>query len=250
MAAGSLSHPNVVHIYEVGQTDGNSWIAFEFVHGCSLDRVIERGAIAWPRAVEMATQIAHGLAAAHAAGIIHRDLTVRNIMVTPEGGIKILDFGIAKLDCVISPANGAFTAEITGTGSIIGSPGYMAPEQVAGRPADARSDIFALGVLLYEMLSGLRAFRSSSPIETMSATLKEQPPDLPGAIPAPIQRITRRCLEKEANQRFQSASDVGFALAAFLDESVNSAPAIAAKYRISPKSLSFRERRYSLPPVL
>ena len=236
-AAGSLSHPNVVHIYDVGRTDGNWWIASEFVEGCSLDRVTERGAIAWRRAVEIAAQIAHGLAAAHAAGVIHRDLTPRNIMVTPEDGIKILDFGTAKLDYAISAATGSFAAEISGTGLIIGSPGYMAPEQVIGRPADARSDIFALGVVLYEMLSGLRAFKRSSAIETMSATIKEEPPDLPGAIPAPVRRITRRCLDKAANQRFQSAADVGFALAALLGEDVdvNDAPAMAAKHGVSPK---------------
>ena len=152
-------------------------------------------------------------------------------MLTPEGGIKILDFGIAKLDYAVSKDNQGRPPAITNAGLIIGTPGYMAPEQIIGKPVDARSDIFALGIVLYEMLSGTRAFKAASAVEMMNSTLKEEPPDLPVSIPAPVQRIMRRCLAKAKTQRFQSAADVGFALAAVSTAGVSTDPTAPVKHR-------------------
>ncbi len=218
-AAGVLNHPNITAVYDVGQHDGAPYVVQELLEGETLRAELAGGALPARRAVAYATQIAHGLAAAHEKGIVHRDLKPENVFVTKDGRVKILDFGLAKLLAPDDrPAEGShLPTESAGTepGVVLGTLGYMSPEQVRGRPADARSDIFSFGTILYEMLSGRRAFRGDSAADTMSAILKEDPPDLaltnkdvsPG-----LERIIRHCLEKNPEQRFRSAHDAGFAL--------------------------------------
>src|SRR5450755_1069767 len=223
-AASALSHPNIIQVYQVGHNDGIYWIASELVSGHSLRHLIERGAMPVRRAIEIAIQIADGLAAAHAAGIVHRDLNPGNVMLTPEGRAKILDFGLAKSGHAVSRASGTLTTGLTTPGIIMGTPGYMAPEQISGKPADPRSDIFGLGVILYEMLSGKRAFNGDSTVELINANLKNDPAELPSSVPSPHQRIVHRCLEKVPSRRFQSAADVGFALLAVSDAGLSLPP--------------------------
>src|SRR5206468_12994287 len=170
---------------------------------------LERGPLPLRKLIEVAAQVADGLAAAHAAGVVHRDLKPGNVMLTPEGRVKILDFGLARQDRV--PGTGS-PLELSGPGVILGTPRYMAPEQVRGEITDARSDLFSLGVMLYEMASGKPAFRGNSSIEVMNSILNDEPTDLPPALPLALDRIVRRCLEKQPSRRFQSAADLSFAL--------------------------------------
>lgn len=216
-SASALNHRNILCIYEIGHEGQQYWIVSELVQGQLLREIMKGRALPARRAVEIGVQIAEGLAAAHAAGIVHRDLNPGNVMVTSEGRVKILDFGLAKRVRAASDT-GTSTAELLTTpGLIMGTPGYMAPEQITGNAADHRSDIFALGVILHEMFSGTRAFRGDSMIEVLNANLKSDPAPLPSSVPSALQRITLRCLEKEPSNRFQSAADVGFALAALSD---------------------------------
>jgi Tol biopolymer transport system component len=208
-AAGGLNHPNIVAVHEIGREGDTYWIATELVAGESLAKVIERGALALPRALEIATQIADGLAAAHAAGIVHRDLKPANIMVARDGRVKILDFGLALRQ---RTSQDSTTMAMTDEGTVLGTAGYMSPEQVRGETVDHRSDLFSFGVILYEMLGGKRAFAGSSPVEVMHAILKEDPPELPASVPPACDRIVRRCLQKDRERRFQTAADLGWAL--------------------------------------
>jgi serine/threonine protein kinase/Tol biopolymer transport system component len=208
-AASALNHPNIVSVHDIGCDNGTYWIASERVRGETLRRVIEAGPLPAPKAIEIATQLAAGLAAAHAAGLVHRDLKPDNIMVARDGHVKILDFGLAKQR---RPIPDSTTTDLTDEGMVMGTAGYMSPEQVRGEPADHRSDLFSFGVVLYEMLCGKRAFAGNSSVEVMNAILKEEPPELPSSVPPTLGRIVRRCLEKEPDRRFQSAADLGFAL--------------------------------------
>ena len=208
-AAGALSHPNIVAVYETGREGDTYWIASELVAGESLAKVVERGPMVAGKAVEIATQLADGLAAAHAAGIVHRDLKPANIMVTRDGRAKILDFGLALRR---STSQDATTMDLTGEGAVLGTAGYMSPEQVRGETVDQRSDLFSFGVVLYEMLGGKRAFAGGSSVEVMNAILKDEPDALPGSVPAAIAALVGHCLEKLPERRFQSASDLGYAL--------------------------------------
>jgi serine/threonine-protein kinase len=219
-AAGVLNHPNVVVLYDVGEKDGAPYIVSELLDGETLRSRLSAGPLPVGTALDYAGQIARGLSAAHEKSIVHRDLKPENVFVTTDDRVKILDFGLAKLtereratpDVTEAPT---FTAA-TEAGVALGTVGYMSPEQVRGLPADARSDIFSFGAVLYEMLSGRRAFQSGSHVETMNAILKEDPPPLAevrGYLSPAIERVVRRCLEKEPAKRFQSASDVPFALA-------------------------------------
>jgi eukaryotic-like serine/threonine-protein kinase len=203
-AVAALNHPNIVAIYDVG--DG--YIVSELVDGEPLCG----GILSVRRTIEIALQIASGLAAAHDAGIVHRDLKPDNILLTRDGRPKILDFGLAKVLEKTAAIHGQTVTVRTEAGVVMGTPGYMSPEQVRGVAADHRSDIFSFGVILHELLTGKRAFCSETSAETMTAILKQEAPELPGAVPAALREIVVHCLEKEAPRRFQSAHDLGFAL--------------------------------------
>jgi predicted Ser/Thr protein kinase len=222
-AVAALNHPNIVAIYDVGHGDGLPfYIVTELVDGESL-RVARLGA---RKAIDAAVQIANGLAAAHAAGIVHRDLKPENIMITRDGRIKILDFGLAKTVKQPGPEDSTVTLSAqTDPGVAMGTVGYMSPEQVRGTAVDHRSDIFSFGVVLYEMLGGQRAFRGESPVETMAAILKHEPPELPETCATGVRQIVRHCLEKDPDHRFQSARDLAFALGELTQ--TGSQPAIA-----------------------
>ncbi len=217
-AAGALNHPNVLTVHDISTHEGSPYVVSELLEGETLRQRISGTPFAQRRAIEYALHIANGLAAAHEKGIIHRDLKPDNIFITNDGRVKILDFGLAKL---IEPDGNQVQTEVptrrvdTNPGVVVGTMGYMSPEQLKGRPVDQRSDIFSFGAILYEMLSGRRAFHGDSPAETMSAILREDPPTLSqtNQIVSPaIERLVNRCLEKNPESRFHSASDLAFAL--------------------------------------
>jgi dipeptidyl aminopeptidase/acylaminoacyl peptidase len=217
-AAATLSHPNVMTVFDVGIDAGVPYVVFELLEGETLGAVLRDGALPPRRATDLAVQIVLGLAAAHEKGIVHRDLKPDNVFVTGDGRAKILDFGLARLTEAPMVAAGVTQTAATpptGPGYVLGTAGYMAPEQVRGEVADHRADIFAFGSVCYEMLAGQPAFGGDSPFERMTAILKHDPPPLPaGTVPASLDRIVHRCLEKPPAQRFQSARDVAFALEA------------------------------------
>ena len=216
-AVAALSHPNILALYDVGTHEGSPFIVSELFEGETLRDRLESGGLTVRKAVETAVQIAQGLAAAHEKGIIHRDLKPANVFVTKDGHVKILDFGIAKLTRPDpGPQATTLTPEpSTETGALLGTAGYMSPEQVRGLPADHRTDIFSFGCVLYEMLSGKSPFHKDTTAETMTAILHEEPEELArpelGVSPA-LERVVKRCLEKEASQRFTSAHDLALAL--------------------------------------
>jgi len=216
--AGSLSHPNVVALYDVGFQDGKPYLVTELLRGETLRERIARGPIPLATALEWAAQMAQGLAAAHDRGIVHRDLKLENVFVTRDGHVKLLDFGIAKLaEAAREPhglmeATGAHSEWSTGTGIVLGTPGYMSPEQVRGDAVDARTDFFSLGALLYEMLAGRQAFPAGSVVESGYAVLHAEPEPLPADVPPAVAQVVRRCLEKDPARRFQSARDLAFHL--------------------------------------
>ncbi|MCA1826735.1 MAG: protein kinase [Myxococcales bacterium] len=218
-AAGVLSHPNIVAIHDVGEHAQLPYLVSELLEGQSLREELQPGKPLPPRKViEYGLQITQGLAAAHVKGIVHRDLKPENLFVTRDGRLKILDFGLARLiEPVGGPAHSASTIrnlKLDGTtpGTVLGTVGYMAPEQVRGQPADHRSDIFAAGAILYEMLAGRRAFEGQSGVDVMAAILSDKPPPLPRDVPAGLERAVWRCLEKVPEERFQSARDLAFQL--------------------------------------
>lgn len=231
-AAGQLNHPNILVVYEIGTHEGAPCIVTELLEGESLRERLRSGALPIRRAEETTVQIARGLSAAHEKGIIHRDLKPENIFVTKDGHVKILDFGLAKLSKKRDEmAVAATLTEATQEGTVLGTVGYMSPEQVLGKPLDARSDLFSLGVVLYEMLTGTRPFQKGSAPETMTAILKEEPPDLAAtgrSVSPGLDRIVRHCLEKEPSSRFQSARDVAFALETLSQSTTTGAAALPA----------------------
>jgi len=215
-ATGMLNHPNLLTVYDVGRdAEDNPFLVTELLEGETLRSRLDRGALSARKAVDAALQMAQGLAAAHEKHIVHRDLKPDNIFLTRDGRLKILDFGIAKLTAPPGKEGPTFEMAATEPGMVLGTVGYMSPEQVRGEPVDARSDIFSLGTIFFEMLTGARAFRRNSAIGTLSAILKEDPPeiaDLSPNVPPAVERLVRRCLEKDREQRFQSARDLGFNL--------------------------------------
>jgi serine/threonine protein kinase/tetratricopeptide (TPR) repeat protein len=223
-AAAALNHPNILAVFQMGTYEGAPYLVSELLEGETLREPIRRGRLAVRKAIDYGVQIARGLAAAHEKGIVHRDLKPENSFVTKDGRVKILDFGLAKLT---QPQSGSehdvpTLTEGTEAGLVMGTVGYMAPEQVRGQAADHRADIFAFGAILYEMLAGKRAFQKPTSPETMTAILNEDPPGISQVatnIPPALQRVVHRCLEKNPEQRFQSASDLAFALDALSDSS-------------------------------
>jgi hypothetical protein len=222
-AAAALNHPNVVSIFHVGQYDGSPYIVTELLKGETLRDRLSRGPVRVREVLDWGMELARGLGAAHDAGISHRDLKPENLFVTKDGQIKILDFGLAKLDPVKASSGDGSTLtleQLTSPGQVLGTVGYMSPEQVRGEVADARSDIFAFGVILFEMLAGKRPFQGVTSAETMTAILREDPPTLSDSgviVPPGVQRIVNRCLARASEQRFQHAADLGFALEALSD---------------------------------
>jgi serine/threonine protein kinase len=242
-AAGTLNHPNLVTIYDLGNANGAPYVAMELLEGETLrERIANR--LPQRKTIDYAIQIAHGLAAAHEKGIVHRDLKPENIFVIKDGRAKILDFGLAKLRAGKDDGHTESRTEQrqTSPGTVVGTAGYMSPEQVRGEQVDHRSDIFSFGAILYEMLSGRRAFKGDSSVETMNAILKEDPPELSQAetnIAPAIDHVVRHCLEKNREERFQSAKDLAFDLERISSISGSSAALLAS-----------RERRRWLAPAI
>ena len=232
-AAAALNHPNIVSVYQMGTHEGTPYLVTELLEGNTLREELLRGPLPSRKAIDYAIQTANGLAAAHEQGIVHRDLKPENLFLTKDGRIKILDFGLAKLvQPSQDPGSVAQTmGEETKPGIVLGTVGYMSPEQVRGKAADHRTDLFAFGAIFYEMLSGQRAFRKPTSAETMSAILNEEPPpvtQIVPAVPPALQKIVNRCLEKSPERRFHSASDLAFALEALSDIGSSTTSAVAS----------------------
>jgi Tol biopolymer transport system component len=252
-ATSALNHPNILTVYDIGSHEGSPYIVAELLEGEELRAHLppqsEAGALPVRKAMDYAQQIAAGLAAAHEKGIVHRDLKPENLFVTKDGRVKILDFGLAKLKPpqVESVDSQAPTQKrITDPGVVMGTVGYMSPEQVRGQEADHRADIFAFGVILYEMLSGRRTFTGDSAADVMSAILKEEPPDLGetnAKISPALDKIVRRCLEKKPEHRFHSAHDLGFALEALTTPSSSGANRMEAALALDTSATTKGGRR-------
>jgi Tol biopolymer transport system component len=248
-AAGVLNHPNLTIVYDIGTQDGAPYVVQELLEGQTLRSELAGGRFSPRKAVDYAIQVAQGLAAAHGKGIVHRDLKPENLFVTREGRIKILDFGLAKLTQVEGSGSVSKLPTATEPGVVMGTLGYLSPEQIKTEPADGRSDIFALGVILHEMLSGERPFRGNSSAETMAAILKEDPPELSATnrdISPGLERLVRHCLEKTPERRFQSASDLAYALESL---STTSGAVTAARPLAAP-SLAWRKSLIVAAPLL
>ena len=228
-----LPHPHIVAIYDAGHEGSVAYAVTELLEGETLAELVARGPLPIRKAIEYGIQIARALAAAHDRGIVHRDLKPANVIVTHDGHVKVLDFGLARP--TVAATTDATTAN-TAPGLVMGTVGYMAPEQARGLPVDHRADIFAFGCVIYELIAGKRAFDRTSPADTLSAILKEDPPPLSSqaqAAPPALDRVVQRCLEKDPAERFQSARDLAFALddLAFGATGPTSGPAVIAPTR-------------------
>jgi Tol biopolymer transport system component len=234
-AIGALSHANILAIFDVGEHEGAPYLVTEKLEGATLRDRLGGQPLPTRRAVDWGHQIAEGLAAAHDRGVIHRDLKPENLFVTRDGHVKILDFGLAKARPPepAAAANVTLPAAVTAAGVVFGTVGYMAPEQVRGQPVDHRADIFALGAILYEMLSGRRAFEGESSIERAHAILKDEPPPFGATlgVPPALELLVRRCLEKAPDERYRSAHDLAYSLKALKESSGPSAPVRAPRRR-------------------
>jgi eukaryotic-like serine/threonine-protein kinase len=226
-AAAALNHPNILSIFDIGDEHGSPYVVSELLDGETLRERLRSGALSSRKAIDYGLQVARGLAAAHEKGIVHRDLKPENLFITSDGRVKILDFGLAKLTRpeTVSGADAPTVHAVTEPGLIMGTAGYMSPEQVRGQVADPRSDIFAFGAILYEMIAGKRAFHGETSADTMSAILKEETPELSETarnVPAGLERIVQHCLEKNPSQRFHSAGDLAFDLESLTEISATS----------------------------
>jgi serine/threonine protein kinase len=222
----SLSHPNILNIFDFGEHDGITYAVMELLEGQNLRERMGKRALPWRTAAAIAIAAARGLAAAHAKGIIHRDMKPENIFLLADGGVKVLDFGLARRQRLAGDGDAATTEE-----TLVGTMVYMAPEQIAGQPADPRTDIFGLGAVLYEMLVGTRPFARLSVSETMSAILHADPEPMASygvTVPPALERIVRRCLAKEPDERVQAAYDLAFALSEII-----AVPAVQATGAVS-----------------
>ena len=211
-SASALNHSNIVTIYDIGSDETTIYIAMELIDGKTLREVLHAGALSTKRLLDLAYQMADGLAKAHAAGIVHRDLKPENVMITKDGAVKILDFGLAKL---LKPqpeeTSNLPTAQATQVGTVLGTIGYMSPEQASGKPLDFRSDQFALGSMFYEMATGKRAFQRGTTAETLTAIIREETEpvvQLNASVPAPFRWIVDRCLQKDPEERYASTRDL------------------------------------------
>ena len=255
-AASALNHPNILIVYDVGTHEGAPYVVSELLEGQTLRQRLGGSAIAQRRAIDYALQMAHGLAAAHEKGIVHRDLKPDNLFVTNDGRVKILDFGVAKLT---QPEASQSQTEIptrrvnTDPGVVVGTVGYMSPEQIRGKNVDHRSDIFSFGAILYEMLSGRRAFHGESAADTMSAILKEDPPELSESnktVSPALERMVNHCLEKNPESRFHSASDLAFALEAISGSAPVSSQTLTAMAALSARDRIRKQSPWILTAVL
>jgi serine/threonine protein kinase/Tol biopolymer transport system component len=256
-AASALNHPSIITIYEIGQVDGRHFISAEYVAGETLRARLERGRLEAGEALNIAVQVASALASAHEAGIVHRDIKPENIMLRRDRIVKVLDFGLAKLAphqaLAVEPQAPNKSTVKTNPGVVMGTVGYMSPEQARGQGVDHRTDIFSFGAMLYEMLTGKQAFGAGSLGETMSAILRDEPEELTrpdGELPPQLASIVRRCLEKKPEQRFQSASDLEFALEALASTSAPPNSALKTSVTSGPRHTSAPRYRYKwLAPI-
>ena len=253
----ALNHPNILALFDIGTHDGSPYIVSELLEGETLRQRLEEGPLAARRAVEFALQVSQGLAAAHEKGVVHRDMKPENIFLTKDGRVKILDFGLAKLARPEGAASGSDSPTLgtnqTAAGMVMGTVGYMSPEQVRGKPIDPRSDIFSFGTVVYEMLAGKRAFQGESSADTLTAILQHDPPELTQSglhVSPALDRIVRRCLEKEASDRFQGARDLGYALDAVMGSSASTPEAPTAEARRKTPNLRLLLALTSLVAVL
>ena len=246
----SLSHPNIVGVHDIGVERDVTFIVMELLDGDALDRCIGRAPLPWKRSLEIAASVADALAAAHEKGVVHRDLKPANIFVTRDGRVKILDFGLAKQNPFRPGQHTAATGlPETEPGVALGTVGYMSPEQVKGEPADARSDIFSLGCVLYEMVSGQRAFQGGTSPEILAAILRDHPrpaSESNGQVPAHVSAVVQRCLEKDPEQRFQSARDLAFSLRQILSTPEPQVGSVGRERLSAPRFLAPRRRIVAL----
>jgi TolB-like protein/Flp pilus assembly protein TadD len=239
LAVAALSHPNILAIFDFGTQDGTAYAVTELLEGETLRGKLDGAAIPQSQAVDWAHQIAKGLSAAHGKGVVHRDLKPENVFVTKDGHVKILDFGLAKRTEQLDEHTNAPTSGHTAPGVVMGTVGYMSPEQVRGLPVDHRSDIFSFGAILYELLSGKKAFKKDTPGDTMASIIRDEPAELAQSgrtIPVALDHLVRHCLEKDRDNRFQSAKDVAYALSEA--SSSSTAAVTSGAYAIPKKSRS------------